>query len=167
MMIANNVDAYIVIILSCFVYIISSCVCFHATNCDCTVVRHVNRCAVEHISIASRSAMVKPRRKADWLIDTTWCHVVSTNQSALRIGFTVATKGITQNCPISRNSHHSLGKRHCNQTSFQRLSSQAEVHTQKNIPNIIEACGSIKVRNTTQYANFLCGIPSHAAKKIR
>ena len=38
--------------------------------------------------LLSRTAMVKSVRKADWLVDTTWYHVVSTNQSALRSDFT-------------------------------------------------------------------------------
>ena len=38
-----------------------------------------------HFSIVPRNTAVKPRRKADWLVDNTRCHLVSTIQPALRI----------------------------------------------------------------------------------
>ena len=39
--------------------------------------------------------MVKPMPKAEWLADTTWYHVVSANQSALRADFILAVPGLT------------------------------------------------------------------------
>ena len=43
--------------------------------------------------------MVNLMRNADWLVDTTWYHVASTNQSALLIHFIKATRGKTRKCP--------------------------------------------------------------------
>ena len=49
-------------------------------------------------SSLSRANMVTFMCKVDWLVDTTWYHVVSTNQSALRMAFTLVAKEAIRKC---------------------------------------------------------------------
>ena len=45
--------------------------------------------------------VLKSMRKANWLVDTTWYHVVSTNQSALPIDFIIVVRGTIRTRPVA------------------------------------------------------------------
>ena len=51
------------------------------------------------LSICLPTTMMKSPGKANWLVVTAWYHVISTNQTSLRIGLTMVTRGTNRKCP--------------------------------------------------------------------
>ena len=51
-----------------------------------------------HLRVVPRASIAKSMHKADWLVDTKWYHVVSTNQSVLRIDFNMVVWGTIRKC---------------------------------------------------------------------
>ena len=68
--------------------------------------------------VIPRCTVVKSKRKVDWLVDTTWSYMASTNQSACGSDFTTAVSGITRKCPLPINEKEA----HCRPVSQSALS---------------------------------------------
>ena len=51
------------------------------------------------LSICLPTTMMKSPGKANWLVVTAWYHVISTNQTSLRIGLIMVTRGTNRKCP--------------------------------------------------------------------